>query len=142
MILWKNTPTVKEMNAVCANTIHEALGIRFTRLGDDFLQATMPVDGRTHQPAGFLHGGASVVLAESLGSIASMMVAGGEASQGFGIEVNASHIKAVKTGIVTGTARAIHLGARIHRWEIKLTDESGDLVSLCRLTVYIQRPKV
>jgi 1,4-dihydroxy-2-naphthoyl-CoA hydrolase len=146
MKIWSETPpTLEEISRFSVPTIHSALGIRITALGDDFIEGSMPVDERTHQPAGFLHGGASVVLAESLGSMASMFVLGRKAMEGgaqcFGIEVNASHVKAMRSGTVTGRARPIQLGAKLHLWDIRLTDEAGDLISICRLTVFVRAPR-
>ena len=127
-----------EINALNSGTIHEALGIRISAIGADYLEGTMPVDGRTKQPAGFLHGGASVVLAESLGSLCSIFTLGDTSKNCFGIEVNASHLKAIRGGTVTGRATAVQIGSRLHHWEIRLTDESGALVSICRLMVYVR----
>ena len=121
-------------NAFSKNTLMETLGIEFTDAGEDFLQATMPVNSRTHQPMGLLHGGASVALAESVGSAASMLFVNNELSEIRGIEISANHLKAKREGIVTGTARIIHKGRSIHLWEIRITDEKGSLISICKLT--------
>ncbi|WP_298225140.1 PaaI family thioesterase [Flavobacterium sp.] len=121
-------------NAFSKNTLMETLQIEFVDAGEDFLQATMPVNPRIHQPMGLLHGGASVALAESVGSAASMLFVNNEVSEIRGIEISANHLKAKRDGIVTGTARIVHKGRSIHLWEIKITDENGTLISLCKLT--------
>ena len=121
-------------NTFCKNTLMETLGIEFIDAGEDFLQATMPVNPRIHQPMGLLHGGASVALAESVGSAASMLFVNNGVSEIRGIEISANHLKAKRDGIVTGTARIVHKGRSIHLWEIKITDEAGTLISLCKLT--------
>jgi uncharacterized protein (TIGR00369 family) len=116
------------------NTLMQTLEIEFIDAGEDFLVATMPVNSRVHQPMGLLHGGASVALAESVGSAASIMFVNPEKSEVRGIEISANHLRAKKEGIVTGTARIIHKGRSIHLWEIKIVDEQGKLISLCKLT--------
>jgi uncharacterized protein (TIGR00369 family) len=121
-------------NEFCKNTLMETLGIEFVDAGEDFLQATMPVNSGVYQPMGLLHGGASVALAESVGSAASMLFVNNELSEIRGIEISANHLKAKRDGIVTGTARIVHKGRSIHLWEIKITDEAGTLISLCKLT--------
>jgi 1,4-dihydroxy-2-naphthoyl-CoA hydrolase len=121
-------------NEFSRNTLMETLDIKFIDAGPDFLTATMPVNSRIHQPMGLLHGGASVALAESVGSAASMLYADPETQEVRGIEISANHLKAKRDGIVTGTARIIHKGRMIHLWEIKITDEDGKLICLCKLT--------
>ena len=121
-------------NAFSKNTLMETLEIVFTDAGEDFLQATMPVNSRVHQPMGLLHGGASVALAESVGSAASMLFVNNELSEIRGIEIAANHLKAKREGMITGTARIIHKGKSIHLWEIRITDENGALISICKLT--------
>ena len=125
---------VAQCNAFSKNTLMETLNIVFTDAGEDFLTATMPVNSRVHQPMGLLHGGASVALAESVGSAASMLFVNPNESEIRGIEISANHLKAKKEGIVTGTARIIHKGRSIHLWEIRITDEEDNLVCLCKLT--------
>jgi len=128
--------SLEALNALSAGTAMEPLGIEFTELGPDFLRATMPVDRRTHQPYGLLHGGASVLLAETLGSTAAMLcVAEGERC--VGIEINANHLRAVREGIVTGTARPLHVGRQTQVWEIRIEDEAARLVCVSRLTVAV-----
>ncbi len=124
------------LNALSANTAMEPLGIEFTELGPDFLCATMPVDRRTHQPYGLLHGGASVLLAETLGSTAAMLCAA-EGARCVGIEINANHLRAVREGIVTGTARPLHVGRQTQVWDIRIEDAAGQLVCVSRLTVAV-----
>jgi 1,4-dihydroxy-2-naphthoyl-CoA hydrolase len=121
-------------NAFSKNTLMETLEINFIDAGPNFLTATMPVNSRIHQPMGLLHGGASVALAESVGSAASMLYVNPETQEVRGIEISANHLKAKRAGIVTGTARIIHKGRMIHLWEIKITDESDELICLCKLT--------
>ena len=113
----------------------EALGIRFTELGDGVLRATMPVDRRTHQPYGLLHGGASVALAETLGSSAGMLMAGENAV--VGLEINANHLRAVRQGMVTGSARPLHLGRSTQVWQIDIADEGGKPVCISRVTLAV-----
>ncbi|OYQ43761.1 thioesterase [Flavobacterium cyanobacteriorum] len=115
------------------NTLMETLGIEYTDAGEGYLEATMPVTPRVHQPMGLLHGGASVALAESVGSAASIMYIN-PAEEERGIEISASHLQSKRDGFVTGRASLIHKGRSLHLWEIKITDEEGKLVSLCKLT--------
>lgn len=121
-------------DTVSKNTLMETLQITYTEIGEDFLVAQMPVDYRVHQPMGLLHGGATVALAESVGSYASAMSIDLEKFSVKGIEISANHLKSVKEGIVTATARIIHKGRTTHLWEIKVTDEQENLVSICKLT--------
>ena len=132
---WPEGTTLDALNARSAGTLMEALGITFTELGDGFLRATMPVDARTHQPYGLLHGGASVALAETLGSSAGALMAGGNAV--VGLEINANHLRAVRSGIVTGTARPIHVGRSTQVWEIRIEDETGKPVCISRITLAV-----
>ena len=128
----------EKMLAMCQkfseNTLMETLEIEFIDAGEDFLVAKMPVNSRVHQPMGLLHGGASVALAESVGSAASILYINPEEEEVRGIEISANHLKSKREGIVFGTARIIHKGRTIHLWEIKVTDEAGNLISLCKLT--------
>lgn len=121
-------------NKMCENTLMRTLNIVYTDAGEDFLEATMPVNSDVFQPMGLLHGGATVALAESVGSAASMLYVNPELSEVRGIEISANHLKAKRNGIVTGTARIVHKGSSIHLWEIKITDEQNNLISLCKLT--------
>lgn len=113
------------------------LGIACTELGEDHLSGSMPVDHRTHQPFGLLHGGASCVLAETLGSVASNMVLDSERNYSVGLDINTNHLRSVRSGTVYGRAEAIHLGRKTHVWQIKITDESGKMVSISRLTMAV-----
>ena len=121
-------------NHVSKNTLMQTLNIEYTDAGEDFLVATMPVNPSVHQPMGLLHGGASVALAESVGSAASMIYVNSELSEVRGIEISANHLKAKRDGIVTATAKIVHKGRSIHLWEIRITDENNNLISLCKLT--------
>jgi 1,4-dihydroxy-2-naphthoyl-CoA hydrolase len=132
---WPEGVTVDALNVRSKGTLMEALGIVFTELGDGYLRATMPVDARTHQPYGLLHGGASVALAETLGSSAGALVAGGNAV--VGLEINANHLRAVRSGTVTGNTRPIHIGRSTQVWEIRIEDEAGKPVCISRITLAV-----
>lgn len=121
-------------NDFSANTLMQTLNIKYTDAGEDFLTATMPVTPAVHQPMGLLHGGATVALAESVGSAASMLFIDNEKSEVRGIEISANHVKSKRSGEVTATAKILHKGRSIHLWEIRITDENGSLISLCKLT--------
>jgi 1,4-dihydroxy-2-naphthoyl-CoA hydrolase len=136
-MIWAKKLSPQEIDAFLSSSIEEQLGIKIVEVGNDYIKATMPVDHRTRQPFGILHGGASVVLAESLGSFASYLVIKSEDRIGAGIEVNANHLRSVREGIVTGIARPIHLGNQIHVWEIKIHNEKNKLICISRLTVAI-----
>jgi len=116
------------------HTLMETLEIKFTEIGADYLVATMPVNSRVYQPMGILHGGASVALAESVGSTASYLLVNSPNYDIRGIEISANHLKSKKDGVVTATAKIIHRGKTTHLWEIRITDEEGSLISLCKLT--------
>jgi 1,4-dihydroxy-2-naphthoyl-CoA hydrolase len=136
--IWFNKElSIEELSALGKRTMAETLDIRFTETGKDFIKATMPVDHRTHQPYGLLHGGASCVLAETLGSIASAHVIDPEKFICVGIEINANHIRSVRSGLVTGITTPIHIGASTHVWDIKIYDEREKLICISRLTVAI-----
>ena len=128
---------VEVVNQMNKNTILEVLGIQTTEVGEDYIVATMPVDKRTHQPMGLLHGGASAVLIESLGSIGSSLIVDITKENIVGLEVNANHLRGVKSGTVTGKATIIHCGRRTHVWQVEITDENNKLVCTGRLTVMI-----
>jgi 1,4-dihydroxy-2-naphthoyl-CoA hydrolase len=129
--------TLEQINQMNRGTLGEVLGIEFTAVGDDWIEATMPVDHRTKQPAGLLHGGASVALAETLGSVASVLNIDPAKQSVVGLEINANHIRSMRDGKVTGRVRAIHLGRTTHLWEIQITDGAGKLVCVSRLTVMV-----
>lgn len=129
--------TVERLNQFSPNTMLEHLGIRFTEVGEDYLVATLPVDNRTHQPMGLLHGGASVALAETLGSVASTLCVDREKQYCVGLEINANHVKSAREGFVTGTVKPIHVGKRTHVWEIKITNSEDQLISISRITIAV-----
>lgn len=124
-------------NEISKNTLMETLNIKYIDAGPDFLVATMPVNPSVHQPMGLLHGGATVALAESVGSAASLLQVNPAHSEVRGIEISANHLKSKRDGIVTATARILHKGASIHLWEIRITDEKEALISLCKLTTMV-----
>lgn len=133
-----NTTDLKQINAFNRNTLMEFLDIRCTEINDDHIVATMPVDHRTHQPMGLLHGGASAALIESIGSIGSALLCDLSKEYPVGLEVNANHIGGMKTGIVKAVGKIIHAGKRTHVWQVDLTDnDSGKLICTGRLTVMV-----
>jgi len=136
-IWFKKDVSLSDFEHFGKDTLSEHLQIRFMEIGDNFLRASMPVDRRTHQPYGLLHGGASVVLAETLGSMASALVIDKEKFICVGIEINANHIRSVRSGIVIGTCTPLHLGSTTHVWDIRILDEDNKLICICRLTVAI-----
>ena len=121
-------------NESAKSTLMETLDIRYIDVGDDYLVASMPVNPRVHQPMGLLHGGASAALAESVGSVASIMLIDSEKFEVRGIEITANHLRSKTAGTVTATAKILHQGRSIHLWEIRITDEDQRLISLCKLT--------
>jgi 1,4-dihydroxy-2-naphthoyl-CoA hydrolase len=137
MAIWKQTADLARINGWNANSLVELLGIRVTEVGEDFLRGTMPVDARTRQPFGLLHGGASVALAESLGSLAGTMCLDAGKEMAVGLDINANHVRAVTAGIVTGTARPLHVGRSTQVWEIRIEDEQARLVCISRLTLAV-----
>jgi len=139
MSIWQTTMTVPQLQSFMKNTLVEHLGIIITEIGDDYIRAVMPVDQRTHQPMGILHGGASVVLAESLGSMAAQMAAKPGVAC-VGLEVNANHLASIKTGTVVGTARPVHIGRSTQVWDIRINDETEKAVCISRLTVSVLQP--
>ncbi len=142
MPIWFNKNlTLKDIPNWGKNTMSEHLGIKFTEVGEDFLKATMPVDERPRQPYGLLHGGASIALAETLGSIGSALVIDTEPYNCVGLEVNANHIRSASEGLVTGIASPIHLGNSTHVWDIKIYDDKERLLCISRLTVAILRKR-
>ncbi|MBE1160289.1 hotdog fold thioesterase [Dyella acidiphila] len=137
MRIWKQDTDLARLNGWSQNTLMEALGIRISAVGDDWLQGTMPVDRRTHQPYGLLHGGASVALAETLGSTAAMLTLDADKERAVGLDINANHMRGVLSGNVVGTARPFHLGRSTQVWEIRIEDEAGKLVCISRLTMAV-----
>ena len=137
MAIWFSPPTVADLNARSVDTLVEHIGIEYTEIGDDYIKARMPVDSRTVQPARILHGGASAALAETVGSVAATLCIDMTQQYAVGLDINANHLKSVRSGFVYGTARPVHLGRRTHVWEIKITDEAQKLVCISRLTLMI-----
>lgn len=129
--------TVEMLNQSSRNTLSEQLGIVFTTLGDDFIEAKMPVDARTHQPMGLLHGGASVALAETLGSVAAMLCVDGTKQYCVGLDINANHIRGIRSGMVTGRTRPVHIGKKTQVWEIRITNDEQDLICISRITLAV-----
>jgi 1,4-dihydroxy-2-naphthoyl-CoA hydrolase len=137
MTIWYIEATPDSLNAISANTMVEHLGIEFTAIDEDSITARMPVDHRTVQPAGLLHGGASVTLAETLGSVAATLCVNPADTTCVGLEINANHIRSVRSGTVTGVARPIHLGNSTQVWDIRIHDEQERLACVCRLTMAV-----
>ena len=137
MGIFRDGISIEKLRDIGRNTMVEHLGIELTSLTTNTLTGTMPVNERTRQPYGLLHGGASVALAETLGSIASSCCIDNTKQLCVGLEINANHVKAVREGIVTGTASPLHIGRRIHVWEIRIENEQKELVCISRLTVSI-----
>ena len=135
--IWYNPVMIEQLNWIKANTLGESLDINLTEIGNDYLTGTMPVDNRTKQPFGLLHGGASVALAETLGSIASLLVINQELFIGVGIEINANHVKAVTKGLVTGICRPLHIKGKTHVWDIKIYNEAMEMTCVSRFTCAI-----
>lgn len=136
-MVFSQKPSLDQINQIGRNTMTDHLGIVFTEVGEDYLCATMPVDERTKQPMGLLHGGANVVLAETLGSIAATLTIDLKKQTCVGLEINANHLKGVKSGLVTGTTKPIHIGKSTQVWEIKITNEHGQLCCISRITMAI-----
>jgi 1,4-dihydroxy-2-naphthoyl-CoA hydrolase len=136
MSIWRNVFSLEYLNGN-DGTLNRQLGILFTEVGDDFVRGTMPVDERTMQPYGLLHGGASVALAETLGSMGAAMCVDVNEYQVVGQEINANHVRAARRGLVTGTARPVHLGGRTHVWSIEIVNADRKLVCISRLTMAV-----
>jgi 1,4-dihydroxy-2-naphthoyl-CoA hydrolase len=142
MSIWFNKSlTIDKLQTFAKGTMNEYIGIELTELGENHLKATMPVDHRTRQAYGLLHGGASVTLAETVGSVASVMVVNPELYYCVGVEINANHIRSVKEGFVTAIASPLHLGNSTHVWDIKIYEEKEKLVCVSRLTVAVLKRK-
>ena len=137
-ILFPTQLTTQMLNQMGTGNMGEHLGIEFTEVGPDYIIARMPVDFRTHQPLGLLHGGASVVLAETLGSIAANCCLNPEKQYAVGLEINANHVRSVSDGYVYGKTTPLHLGRSTHVWDIRITNEAGQMVCISRLTVAIK----
>lgn len=134
---FQRRPDLAQLNRWSEGTLVSTLGIEVVELGDDFLRGRMPVDARTRQPYGLLHGGASVSLAETLGSIAGNLCVDPATHRVVGLEINANHLRAVTSGYVTGTARPVHVGRSTQVWEIRIEDDAGRLACLSRLTLAV-----
>ncbi len=137
MGIWFANPTVEDAMGSQVGLLSPHLGIAFTEVGADYLRGTMPVEPRTHQPMGYLHGGASVAFAETLGSVAANFVVDLSRFRCLGQEINANHLRPVSNGLVTGTARPFHIGARSHVWSIEIRDAGERLVCVSRLTIAV-----
>jgi 1,4-dihydroxy-2-naphthoyl-CoA hydrolase len=137
MALWFANPTIDQLHGRGGGGLASHLGIEFTELGDDYLRGTMPVLPRVHQPMGMLHGGASVALAETLGSVAAFLTLDPRKKRCVGQEINANHLRPVTEGVVTGTAKPFHIGARSHVWGIEIRDARERLICVSRLTVAV-----
>jgi len=142
MSIWRTQTSVEQLQGQSRNTLADTVGIRVTEIGPDFLRASMPVNPKTHQPMDVLHGGASVALAETVGSLAANMCVDQTLYVCLGQEINANHLRPVSSGIVTATARPYHIGKRTHVWGIEIRDEQEKLVCVSRLTMaVVERPK-
>jgi len=135
--IWSTRPTLELLNSFSEETMAANIGIEFTEVGDDFLRARMPVDRRTVQVFGILHGGASATLAETLGSVAGAFCTDVEKKMVVGLEINCNHVRSVSDGVVYGTARPIHVGGRTQIWDIRIVDERERLVCISRLTLAV-----
>ena len=133
MAIWRHPPDLAALNADTRGTLAETLGMRLTEAGEDFISGTLPVDARTLQPFGLLHGGASAALAETLGSVAANLCCA-PGTRAVGLELNANHLRAVREGRVTGTARPLHIGRATQVWDIRIQDAQGRLSCAARLT--------
>ena len=140
MPIWKKPTTLEVLTQTSANTAVSHLGIEFVEVGDDFLRARVPVDERTRQPFGLLHGGVSVVLAETLGSVGAYH-ASPEGHRGVGLDINANHLRAATSGWVTGTARPVHIGRTTQVWQIDMVNDAGELTCVSRITMAMLAPK-
>ena len=137
MVIWFTPTTVEALNARSRDTLVDHLGIEYTAIGDDYIQARMPVDRRTVQPARILHGGASVVLAETLGSVAAYLCIDPTQKMAVGIEINANHVRSVRDGYVTGTVKPLHIGHSTQIWQIHIRDDQERLVCISRITLAV-----
>ncbi|HLU17282.1 MAG TPA: hotdog fold thioesterase [Edaphocola sp.] len=137
MIWYNKSISLEGLNLMSKNTLGEHLNIEFVAIGDDYLKATMPVNATTHQPFGLLHGGASAALAETVGSVAAWLCINPEKQNCVGLEINCNHVRGKRDGIVTATARPLHIGGSTHVWEIRIEDESQNLICISRLTMAV-----
>jgi 1,4-dihydroxy-2-naphthoyl-CoA hydrolase len=137
MSIWQGNITLKQLNDLNKETLGDFFEINFTEIGTDFLKATMPVQNKTRQPFGLLHGGASVALAETVGSVASWCVVNRDLFIGVGVEINASHVKSVTEGNVTAVCKAVKVSGKTHIWEIKIFNEQEELCCVSRFTAMV-----
>lgn len=137
MSIWFSHPTPEQLNEWSTGSLADHLGIEFFEIGEDYIKARMPVDARTIQPAGILHGGASATLAETLGSTAGYMCVDPTTTTVVGLEINANHVRPVREGMVVATARPLHLGKSTQIWDIRIENEEGKLVCIARLTMAV-----
>ena len=137
MPIWKCNDTIDDLKSRSQNTLVENIGIEYIEIGDDYIRARMPVDHRTKQPYGILHGGASLAFAETLGSVAARLSIDPSRKRCVGLEINANHLRPVSKGFVYGEVRPVNLGQSIHVWEIRITSEEGNLVCVSRMTLSI-----
>lgn len=137
MSIWKVPVTAAMLNTNKKQDMVSHLGIEFTEVGEDFVAGKMPVDHRTHQPMGILHGGAHVVLAETLGSVAANLTLEPGKAYAVGLDINSNHLKSIREGYVFGVARPIHIGGTTQVWEIKISNEQGTLLNISRLTMFV-----
>jgi len=136
-MIWNRKYSLEEVQKFCQNTMVSNLGIEFKEIGDDFLVAKMPVDARTKQPVGILHGGASLALAETIGSVAAHLTIDNKRYLSVGLEINANHIKSKKDGFVVGKGKPLHIGRKTQVWHIEISDENNKLICISRLTIAI-----
>ncbi len=141
MPIWSKPATLDDLNARLPGTMMEHIGIEFTEIGDDYVRGRMPVDHRTFQPAGLLHGGASVALAETLGSVAAFLCVERDDQYVVGLEINANHVRSVRSGYVYGTCKPVHICSMTQIWETRITDEQDNLVCISRLTLAVLTQK-
>ena len=140
MRIWKQAISIAHLTAIHVGTAVEALGIEFLEVGDDFIKARVPVDKRTRQPYGILHGGVSVVLAETLGSCGAASAAP-EGHRAVGLDINANHLKSASSGWVTGITRPVHIGRTTQVWQIDMTNDAGELTCVSRITMAVLAPR-
>ena len=137
MGIFREDITLDSLNALAKNTMAEVIGIEFISIGDDYLEAKMPVDRRTHQPLGLLHGGASVALAETMGSVAAFCCIDPVKQICVGLEINANHLRGARSGFVKGITKPVHIGKKTQVWEIRITNEENELVCISRITIAV-----
>jgi 1,4-dihydroxy-2-naphthoyl-CoA hydrolase len=137
MTIFPEGISIEQLNALSKNTMAEQIGIEFTVIGDDYIEARMPVDRRTHQPFGLLHGGASVALAETMGSVAAHCCVDNSKQFCVGLDINANHIRGVRSGFVRGVTRPVHIGKKTQVWEIRISNEENELVCISRITMAV-----